>query len=247
MQSNTSDTPDNNASGFLTVTPNSLRYDYKSIDPDDVAMKIAKHIDAESRVLDVGCGTGVVSEIIKAVTNATITGIEPDATRVKAALARGLDVKLGLLDMDFVAKHGLFDYIVFADVLEHLENPAALVKVATKALKPGGAIIASVPNVAHWFVRVDLLRGRFDYQDCGIMDATHLRWFTKKTITSFFTSQGFRVDAVDYTVNIALPDYIHRLPWRWIPFSLKKTIVKLLSMVFPELFGCQFIVKATLL
>lgn len=191
MQPEYPQTPDLNASGFLQKEPDSLRYNYRSTDPDDVAMKIACLIDHGSRILDVGCGTGVVSETVKHHTNSTVIGVEPDEERVKVAKARGLDVKLGLLDEAFIETHNGFDVVVFADVLEHLENPASIVQLASKALRPGGAIIASVPNVAHWFVRFDLLRGRFDYQDCGIMDATHLRWFTKRTVISFFESQGF--------------------------------------------------------
>lgn len=238
-------TPDQNSSGFLSSTPKSLRYDFKSVDPDDVAIKIARLISPEARVLDVGCGTGVVSEIIQNIANVKIVGIEPDSDRVNKAKERGLDVKLGLLDEKFITENGKFDYVIFADVLEHLENPSNIMHLAIKTLNPGGSIIASVPNVAHWFVRLDLIRGRFDYQDCGIMDATHLRWFTKKTIISFFKSHELKVDGVNYTINIALPDYINRYPWKWFPLRIKKNTVKILARFFPTLFGCQFIIKGT--
>jgi len=240
------ESPDKNSSGFLTEKPDSLRYDFASVDPDDVGMKIAGMIIPQSRVLDVGCGTGVISEMIKLHTQADIMGVEPDAERVKKARERNLTVYEGLLDENFFNEHGTFDYIIFSDVLEHLENPAEIVRIAKKGLNSSGAIIVSVPNIAHWFVRTDLLFGNFNYQDCGIMDATHLRWFTRDTIKSFFKNTGFEIAAFDYTINISLADFRRRLPWRWMKTSFSKRIVKQLASISPGLFGCQFVVKAVL-
>ena len=209
-------------------------------------MKLAKLIAPNSRVLDVGCGTGVITDIIRRQKSASIIGIEPDAERVRRAVARGLDVHLGVLSPDFIRQHGPFDYIVFADVLEHLRNPAEIVAMARDGLKPGGSVVASIPNVAHWFVRTDLLRGRFDYQDCGIMDATHLRWFTRRTVRQFFERQSFQITALDCTVNINLPDYQRRYPWRKMSPAFRRKLVGKLASWSPALFGCQHIVRATL-
>ena len=197
-------------------------------------------------MLDVGCVTGVITDTIRREKSASISGIEPDAERVQRAIARGLDVHLGVLSPDFIRQHGPFDYIVFADVLEHLPNPAEIVAMARGGLKPGGSVVASIPNVAHWFVRTDLLRGRFDYQDCGIMDATHLRWFTRRTVREFFERLGFQITALDCTVNINLPDYQRRNPWRRMPHAFRRKLVGKLAKWSPALFGCQHIVRATL-
>lgn len=238
--------PDSHSSGFLQTEPDALRYDYLSLDPDDAGMKLAHLIAPNSRVLDVGCGTGVITDTIRRQKSASIIGIEPDAERVQRAIARGLDVHLGILSPDFIRQHGPFDYIVFADVLEHLPNPAEIVAMARGGLKPGGSVVASIPNVAHWFVRIDLLRGRFDYQDCGIMDATHLRWFTRRTVREFFERLGFQITALDCTVNINLPDYQRRNPWRRMPHAFRRKLVGKLAAWSPGLFGCQHIVRATL-
>jgi len=238
--------PDSHSSGFLQAEPDALRYEYLSLDPDDAGMKLAKLIAPNSRVLDVGCGTGVITDIIRRQKSASVIGIEPDAERVRRAVARGLDVHLGVLSPDFIRQHGPFDYIVFADVLEHLPNPAEIVAMAKGGLKPGGSVVASIPNVAHWFVRTDLLRGRFDYQDCGIMDATHLRWFTRRTVREFFERLGFQITALDCTVNINLPDYQRRYPWRRMPQAFRRKLVGKLAAWSPTLFGCQHIVRATL-
>jgi len=238
--------PDSHSSGFLQAEPDALRYEYLSLDPDDAGMKLAKLIAPNSRVLDVGCGTGVITDIIRRQKSASVIGIEPDAERVRRAVARGLDVHLGVLSPDFIRQHGPFDYIVFADVLEHLRNPAEIVAMARDGLKPGGSVVASIPNVAHWFVRTDLLRGRFDYQDCGIMDATHLRWFTRRTVRQFFERQSFQITALDCTVNINLPDYQRRYPWRKMSPAFRRKLVGKLASWSPDLFGCQHIVRATL-
>lgn len=238
--------PDSHSSGFLQTEPDALRYEYLSLDPDDAGMKLAHLIAPNSRVLDVGCGTGVITDTIRRQKSASIIGIEPDAERVQRAIARGLDVHLGILSPDFIRQHGPFDYIVFADVLEHLPNPAEIVAMARGGLKPGGSVVASIPNVAHWFVRIDLLRGRFDYQDCGIMDATHLRWFTRRTVREFFERLGFQITALNCTVNINLPDYQRRNPWRRMPHAFRRKLVGKLAAWSPGLFGCQHIVRATL-
>jgi methionine biosynthesis protein MetW len=238
--------PDENSSGLLQSSPDALRYEHLSLDPDDAGMKLASLITPKSRILDVGCGTGVVTEIIRGQRSASIIGIEPDAERVRRARARGLDVYLGVLTPEFIQRHGPFDYIVFADVLEHLSNPAEIVTMAKAGLIPGGSVVASIPNVAHWFVRTDLLLGRFDYQDCGIMDATHLRWFTRRTVREFFERLGFQVTASDCTVNVALADYSRRAPWRWLSSSVRRTLVGKLAAWQPGLFGCQHIIRATL-
>jgi methionine biosynthesis protein MetW len=239
-------TPDNNSTGFLEHAPKAGRYENSSVDPDNVAAKISAFIPPNARVLDVGCGTGSVSELIQKITGAKLLGIEPDPARAAAASARGLTIIQGFLTENILQEHGPFDAIVFADVLEHMPNPAEMVILAKKGLAPRGAIIASVPNVAHWFVRTDLLRGRFDYQDCGIMDATHLRWFTRKTIKEFFVRCGFQVAGLSQTVNVDLPDYQRRVPWRWLRESRRRRVVGMLVKMFPDLFGCQYVVRAAL-
>jgi methionine biosynthesis protein MetW len=217
------------------------------MDLDDIGRKLASLIAPHSHILDVGCGTGSVTDLLRHETQGTIIGIEPDVERAQRAAARGLDVHQGILSADFLRQHGPFDYIVFADVLEHLPNPAEIVVLAKGGLREGGSLIASLPNVAHWFVRTDLLWGRFNYQDCGIMDATHLRWFTQRTAQEFFERLGFQITAFEYTLNLDLPDYKRRAPWRWMQPRLRRRLVRRLAKAWPGLFSSQHILRATLL
>jgi SAM-dependent methyltransferase len=233
--------PDSNSIGFLRDNPNALRYENQSTDPDDVGPKLASLVSRTGRVLDVGCGTGSITEIIRFTSGTDVIGIEPDPARRAMALERGMNVYCELLSEEFLRKHGPFETIVFADVLEHLPNPGEVLLIAKQGLAPGGTIVASVPNVAHFFVRLNLLRGRFEYRDCGIMDATHLRWFTHKTLHRFFFNLGFAVTDHLYTVNSDMSEYRAR-PWRWLP--CERRIIRTMVRVFPNLFGCQHVVRA---
>lgn len=102
----------------------------------------------------------------------------------------------------------------------------------------------SVPNVAHWTVRFDLLFGRFEYGDVGIRDATHLRWLTAKTIKNLLQQERFEVLACKQTAGVELQEYQKRLPWRWMPGRLRRLIIRALAVAMPLLFGCQHILKA---
>jgi SAM-dependent methyltransferase len=128
--------------------------------------------------------------------------------------------------------------------LEHVADPGNFLQLAHRALLPRGRVIASVPNVAHWSVRVDLLRGRFDYQPTGIRDATHLRWFTAETVRLLFESSGLRVVSLRHTAGVTLPEYETRRPWRWIPRGRRDPLIRALARRLPLLFGCQHIIHA---
>jgi len=206
---------------------------------------LADLVPVGSRVLDVGCGTGSVSRIIANTRNAKIIGIEPDSCRAAAARARGLEVHGQLFTSAVLEMLEPFDVVVFADVLEHVADPGNFLQLAHRALLPNGRVIASVPNVAHWSVRVDLLRGRFDYQPFGIRDATHLRWFTAKTIRLLFESSGLRLVSLGQTAGVTLPEYESRRPWRWMSRARRDPIIRALARRLPLLFGCQHIIHAT--
>jgi methionine biosynthesis protein MetW len=219
-----------------------LRYDGHSDHPQEVAGMLHAFMPSRVRVLDVGCGTGSVTLIANRKRDNTVIGIEPDNQRADVARARGLTVYTGFLDETFLAGHGPFDVVMASDVLEHTASPAELLKLMALAIKPDGIVLASVPNVAHWSVRLNLLMGRFDYEPVGIMDATHLRWFTARTISSLFEQSGLQVIEMRQTAGTTLPVY-GRGVLRWIPRG-KAPAIRGLTRAFPLLFGVQHVVKA---
>jgi methionine biosynthesis protein MetW len=233
--------PDDHAAGLTGEPLNALRYDGNSDHPQEVAGMLHALMPSGVRVLDVGCGTGSVAVIANRDRNNTVIGIEPDSQRADVARSRGLTVYTGFLDDAFLAAHEPFDVVMASDVLEHTASPAELLKLMTMAIKPDGIVLVSVPNIAHWSVRLNLLRGRFDHEPVGIMDATHLRWFTARTISSLFEQSGLQVIEMRQTAGVTLPVY-GRGVWRW--KRGKWRAIRGLTRAFPLLFGVQHVLKA---
>jgi 2-polyprenyl-3-methyl-5-hydroxy-6-metoxy-1,4-benzoquinol methylase len=237
------ESPDRNARGLLKSSPDALRYDNQTDDPHEVAGILRAAMPSGVRVLDVGCGTGSVTLIANADKGNEVLCVEPDPDRAQVARSRGLRTFNTLLDEAFLEAHGPFDVIMFADVLEHLPNPASLVELAAQGLRPGGLILASVPNVAHWTVRANLLIGRFDYTETGIYDSTHLRWFTERSFRTFIQAHGFEVLSIRQTAGVDLPVY-WAWPFRHVPRRILHPVIRTLNRLLPRLIGCQHVITA---
>jgi len=159
-------------------------------------------------VLDVGCGRATTSERIQQLGN-RVTGIEQSAEAADVARER-LDavVTADLTDVD-AARAALgnrrFDAILFADVLEHLPWPSDTLRRYAPLLAPGGVVLVSLPNVALWSVRLRLLLGRFDYEDTGVLDRTHLRFFTRRTMDALLRDAGLRPRLWSHTPGVVRP------------------------------------------
>jgi SAM-dependent methyltransferase len=146
-----------------------------------------------------------------------------------------------LLDLDgpLPAFPAPFDVIVFGDVLEHLKNPLPVLREMTGSLKEEGIVLVSVPNVANIYVRLSLLFGRFDYQDRGILDRTHLRFFTRKTFRGFLFDAGLEMKSLTAT-PIPLPLIVPRR-YQGRLFSAGHAMNAWVARHWPTLFGYQFI------
>ena len=220
-----------------------LRYDGQSEHPAEVAGMIHALMPSGVRVLDVGCGTGSVTLIANRGRGNTVCAIEPDPDRAATASARGIDVHNGVLDDSYLQGCERFDVVMSSDVLEHMAAPAELLRRFVAAARPGGLVILSVPNVAHWTVRWNLLFGRFDYEPVGIMDATHLRWFTESSLRALVESVGLEIVEIRQTAGSDIPPYGRGL-WGRIDGRLRVALVRWLARMLPRLFGVQHVVKA---
>jgi len=146
------------------------------------------------KVLETGCSTGFLSGLIAA-NGARVVGIEIDKEAAKIA-SQNCDrvLSCNLNSPDWVnAVDERFDLVTFGDVLEHLNNPVAVLREAQKILAPGGRVLICLPNIAHWTMRATLLAGNFRYESVGILDFTHLRFFTFESAREFIAEAGYRI------------------------------------------------------
>ncbi|HEU4657343.1 MAG TPA: methionine biosynthesis protein MetW [Capillimicrobium sp.] len=181
-----------------------------------------------SRVLDVGCAEGYLAAELVA-RGCEVVGIEPDARAAAAARARGIEVlELDVETVPLAAAR--FDVVVFADVLEHLRDPVAVLRRARAA----GRAVVSLPNIAPWTGRRALLQGRFPREDFGLFDRTHLRFFTRETARELAHEAGFRVVAERFAdAPLPLESRVPALR-RLRPLALRRA---------PELFALQTVLS----
>ncbi len=150
-----------------------------------------------STILDVGCSRGLFGDTLRKADPAwRLYGIEPDPAAAAEASTRYEHVTCGYFPDD-LAGDDTFDCIVLNDVLEHVVDPWTMLERAVHRLSATGRIVASIPNVRHYVVVRDLLlRGRWDYADWGVLDRTHLRFFTRASIESLFAGAGLEIETL---------------------------------------------------
>ena len=156
-------------------------------------------------VLEIGCGLGAtLSGIQYLFPNAQVYGMEL-VPEVAAVGGKILNVVQGDIEKEDVPFENIeFDYIILADVLEHLHNPDETLRKLAKRLKKGGAFLCSIPNIMNLSVLYPLICGSFVYENSGILDRTHIRFFTLDSIYRLFTQCGFRIENLGYTMDEAV-------------------------------------------
>ncbi|NUP09030.1 MAG: methyltransferase domain-containing protein [Polyangiaceae bacterium] len=158
------------------------------------------------RVLDVGCGIGLNGAFARH-RGAIVTGIEPNAQTREIASKRLHAVLDADIEDDASVAGALsgrtFDVMLFGDVLEHTRDPVAVLRRLLPYLEDEGHVVVSLPNVAAWPIRLQLLRGTFEYGDSGILDRTHLRFFTRDTAETLLKDVGLEVMRADHNPMFA--------------------------------------------
>jgi 2-polyprenyl-3-methyl-5-hydroxy-6-metoxy-1,4-benzoquinol methylase len=180
--------------------------------------EVVKLVPAGERLLDVGCGRGGFGYAVRAagLSIRELWGIEPSPEAAAEAHHHFDRVITGTYPDGLSADSGLFDIVVFNDVLEHMVDPwSVLEHTYTSVLAEDGVVIASLPNIRYWPVLWDLMvRGRWTYTDTGTLDRTHLRFFTRSAMLELFEKTGFDVESVTagYAIgNGGLRDRRYRL------------------------------------
>jgi SAM-dependent methyltransferase len=162
---------------------------------EEVNFELARAIGRPRTVLDVGCGRGLNGELARK-KGAHVVGIEAWGPSAAAARERLDEVIEADIEQDEAAKRlgdRRFDLILFGDVLEHTREPRAVLARFLPFLEDGGHVIVSLPNVAAWTVRLGLLAGNFEYAQSGILDETHLRFFTRETARRLVEQAGLEL------------------------------------------------------
>jgi 2-polyprenyl-3-methyl-5-hydroxy-6-metoxy-1,4-benzoquinol methylase len=190
----------------VVVDPGAFVHRYGDMDASS-RCDLADLVPAGARsVLDVGCARGTTAAALRQRGVTEVFGIEPDSGDADAAKAACDQVFPMRLEEVRENLSGRFDAILFGDVLEHLEDPAAALEIVRPWLSGAGVVVASVPNVGHWSVVLDLLEGRFDYVPYSILSGTHVRFFTRSGLADLFEAAGFRLTRVE-TVRLPPPPF----------------------------------------
>jgi len=156
------------------------------------------------RILEIGCGGGALAEKFKEINpGCEYYGIELSAKAAEHAVNTGrIDrIEVGSvedksIDRLYLNKNSL-DCIIYGDVLEHLLDPWRIISEHKEYLKPGGLMLASIPNICNFTIIRKLLKGQWDYKDAGLLDRTHLRFFTRASIKQLFMDAGLVITALE--------------------------------------------------
>ncbi len=209
-------------------------------DPNNTHAILLREVGADRTVLEIGPATGYMTQVM-AQRQCRVTGFEIDAAAAARAQPYLQHLVIGDLEnpRDGARIVGEFDVILMADVLEHLAWPALPLRALRQHLCPSGRLIVSLPNVAHWSARRALLVGRWELEERGLMDRTHLRWYTRSSATALLESTGYRV--LQRRCSYVFPAH-----WRlgWGPRLAAWAQGRSMPPAFDELFGIQHIFVA---
>lgn len=168
--------------------------------PTSQNSKLLALVGEDKKVLEVGCAMGYQTRALHDMQRCQVTGIEIDANSANHARPYCDELIIGdieTLDTDQLLLGKQFDVITFADVLEHLKNPTATLNKTRPFLRTGGYVVASIPNIAHCSVIYEMARGQFEYRSLGLLDDTHIHFFTRQSIYHTFEKAGFLIVALD--------------------------------------------------
>ncbi|MCK5829020.1 MAG: glycosyltransferase, partial [Methylococcales bacterium] len=176
------------------MNKNKYQFTLNTEEMNDSHMGLAMRIKPKQSVLELGCSSGYLSKFLKEELDCTVVGVDIDS--YSAEQAKPFCDKVIVADLDddaWLAEiiDQQFDVVLCADVLEHLKKPIALLKSLKPFLHEESRLFASVPNIAHASVRLELLQGHFDYESLGILDDTHLHFYTRDGFISMLMQAGY--------------------------------------------------------
>lgn len=159
----------------------------------------------DTNVLDIGCGTGKLGEYLKKEFKCNVVGIEIEEMNIAEAALNIDTVYLGDIESFNIERiDSRFDYIIFSDSLEHLNDPWSVIIRIKKLLSPGGKLLIAIPNVRCFRVTLPLIfADSWEYKDEGLLDKTHLRFFTLTSVTSLLKECGFYIEDIQFELPLS--------------------------------------------
>ena len=202
---------------------------------------LASLVHNQATVLDLGCGSGALGQHLSETRGCTLDGVtlsEAEATHARPHYRRVVVDNLESCDLvaTFAGSH--YDFIVCADVLEHLSRPEQVLAACRQLLQPEGRLLISVPNAGYTGLIAELLEGEFLYREEGLLDRTHLRFFTRRSLARFLGEQRWAIDSVD-TIARELPESEFDAAFDRLPPSVARHLLGA-----PDALSYQFICMA---
>lgn len=168
---------------------------YFNLERNELFMFLPERINI---MLDVGCGEGNFGALVKKKKNCTVYGIEPDVNAAAIASHKLDHIENGFFENSVKKLNLKFDLIAFNDVLEHMQDPWGALKLAKQFIRPGGQVQISLPNFLHFYNIVEILKTKdWKYTSKGILDETHLRFFTKRSMERFVKDCGYEIERIE--------------------------------------------------
>jgi 2-polyprenyl-3-methyl-5-hydroxy-6-metoxy-1,4-benzoquinol methylase len=201
--------------------------------------KIIKWVEPNKKVLDVGCASGYLVSFLKQ-KGCSVDGVDNDINYVKEAQKY---CNASVLDISKEKIIGEYDVIILGDILEHLEHPDKILSNFKENLNKEGYIIISLPNIVNIYPRLKIFFGHFDYEEKGIFDRTHLKFFTQKSLKELINNTGYKIEKLEYT---PIPIYLKFPNSPKYLLNLTYNLLNFLAKVWPNMFAYQFVVKIKL-
>jgi|GEM_PF-808003 len=234
---------DASAGDAVISSTSALRYESKLSGFDETSHygRLLNRVGHNKKVLELGCSTGYLTTAMTEHFKCSVVCVEVDPDAAAAVRAKGHEVHLldlDKVDLTQVLAGQKFDVVLCADVLEHLRSPEETLRQVSRLLNEDGYVICSIPHVAHGDIRLSLLTGRLPFRPMGLLDHTHIRFFTRALLEEVFESAGLRLDDVERNRwQVTKTEVQGRLP------AHLKALGELLCSD-PESETYQFIVKA---
>lgn len=219
-------------------------YDYSfDLESGRSASRVARLVGKNKTILEVGCGPGSQSRVFREQLGCDVVGIEIDPARAEKARTYCREVHVANLDADDLGnflKEEKFDVVVCADVLEHLRHPEALLLRLKDFLKPDGYLVTSIPNITHAAIVYEMIHGRFEYQTEGLLDSTHIKFFSCASAVSTIENAGYWIAELQKACS--LPQHTE---FKTRPVSAEdEQILAAIRSRNPDANTYQFVIKA---